>query len=80
MRAAGLTNLEGPWDAALRDAMLETVWAAGSSELFLPIQDVFGWRDRINTPGDRDRRTGAGVAVAGQSAGRCAGGDGQSRP
>ncbi len=50
MRAAGLTNLEGPWDAALRDAMLETVWGAGSIELLVPIQDVFGWRDRINTP------------------------------
>ncbi len=25
--------------------------APGSDRLFLPVQDVFGWRDRINTPG-----------------------------
>jgi 4-alpha-glucanotransferase len=35
---------------ALRDALLETLFAAGSDLLVLPIQDVFGWRDRINQP------------------------------
>ena len=35
---------------ALRDALLETLYASGSDLLVLPIQDVFGWRDRINQP------------------------------
>jgi 4-alpha-glucanotransferase len=26
-------------------------YGAGSTELFLPMQDLFGWRDRINLPG-----------------------------
>ena len=39
------------WSPALRDALLEAVYRAGSRELFLPVQDVFGWRDRFNTPG-----------------------------
>jgi 4-alpha-glucanotransferase len=34
----------------LRDALLETLYASGSDLLVLPIQDVFGWRDRINQP------------------------------
>jgi 4-alpha-glucanotransferase len=42
--AAGFT-------ATVRDALLETVVASGSDFLILPIQDVFGWRDRINVPG-----------------------------
>jgi len=35
---------------ALRDAFLETLFASGSDLVVLPIQDVFGWRDRINQP------------------------------
>jgi len=34
----------------LRDALLETLYASGSDLLVVPIQDVFGWRDRINQP------------------------------
>jgi 4-alpha-glucanotransferase len=34
----------------LRDALLETLYASGSDLIVLPIQDVFGWRDRINQP------------------------------
>ena len=34
----------------LREAMLELLFASGSDILLLPIQDVFGWRDRINQP------------------------------
>jgi 4-alpha-glucanotransferase len=30
--------------------LLETLFAAGSNTLILPIGDVFGWRDRINQP------------------------------
>ncbi|MDA1306122.1 MAG: 4-alpha-glucanotransferase [Acidobacteria bacterium] len=39
-----------PWSGELRDALLRTVMKAASDQVFLPIQDVFGWRDRINTP------------------------------
>jgi 4-alpha-glucanotransferase len=35
---------------ALREAMLEVLYASGADLLILPLQDVFGWRDRINTP------------------------------
>ena len=36
--------------APLRDTLIEVLYAAGSDLLILPIQDVFGWRDRINQP------------------------------
>ena len=35
----------------LRDAVVEALYASGANLLILPIQDVFGWRDRINEPG-----------------------------
>lgn len=35
---------------AVREAMLESLFASGSDLLILPIQDAFGWRDRINQP------------------------------
>jgi 4-alpha-glucanotransferase len=34
----------------VHEALLETLYASGSDLLILPIQDVFGWRDRINQP------------------------------
>jgi 4-alpha-glucanotransferase len=40
----------GPWSDALRDTLLRTVMMAASDHVFLPVQDVFGWPDRINTP------------------------------
>jgi 4-alpha-glucanotransferase len=39
------------WSDRLRDAILELAYGAGSARLFVPIQDLFGWRDRINMPG-----------------------------
>ena len=30
--------------------MLKLLYASGSDLLVIPIQDLFGWRDRINTP------------------------------
>ena len=33
-----------------RDALLRTLYHAGSDLVILPIQDVFGWRARINVP------------------------------
>jgi len=35
---------------AVRDALLEVLLACGSDLVLLPVQDVFGWRDRINVP------------------------------
>ena len=39
----GLTHL-------VREALLEILFASGSDLLLIPVQDVFGWRDRINQP------------------------------
>jgi 4-alpha-glucanotransferase len=36
--------------ATVRIAFLEALFASGSDLLILPVQDVFGWRDRINQP------------------------------
>ncbi|MGH7915684.1 MAG: 4-alpha-glucanotransferase [Candidatus Binataceae bacterium] len=35
----------------VRDAMLATLYAAPSRLAIIPIQDLFGWRERINLPG-----------------------------
>jgi 4-alpha-glucanotransferase len=52
--------LEAPGlPAALRDALVETLYASGSDLLILPIQDVFGWRDRINQPAGIDASNSA---------------------
>ena len=40
----------GTFGANERHALLETLYASGSDLVVLPIQDAFGWRDRINTP------------------------------
>jgi 4-alpha-glucanotransferase len=49
LRAAGC-DPAAPFDNRLRDALLETLARAASSLMVLPVQDIFGWRDRINTP------------------------------
>ena len=49
LRAAGITAGTA-YSSTIRDALLDALFAAGSDLLLLPIQDVFGWRDRINTP------------------------------
>jgi 4-alpha-glucanotransferase len=49
MRDAGLSPA-APFSDRTRDALLDVLFASGSRLLILPIQDVFGWRDRINTP------------------------------
>jgi 4-alpha-glucanotransferase len=41
---------------ALRDVLLEALFASGSDFLLLPIQDLFGWPDRINVPGSLGTR------------------------
>jgi len=40
----------------VRDVLLEALFAANSDLLLLPIQDVFGWKDRINEPATIDNR------------------------
>jgi len=50
LRAAGITDPHTIWNDTLRDAWLRTIFASGSTELFIPIQDIFGWTDRINIP------------------------------
>lgn len=39
-----------PFTPLLRDEILGLAYHAGSDLLLLPVQDAFGWRDRINTP------------------------------
>jgi 4-alpha-glucanotransferase len=51
LAAAGFTDPAMRWTSGLRDAMLGLAYAAGSRELFIPVQDVFGWPDRVNVPG-----------------------------
>ena len=50
-RAAGGVDLrEAPYIPVVRDALIETMFASASNILLLPVQDVFGWADRINEP------------------------------
>ena len=49
LQAAGVGG-DAPFSPAVRDAVLSTLFGSGSDLVVLPIQDVFGWRDRINRP------------------------------
>jgi 4-alpha-glucanotransferase len=46
---AGLTP-DAPFSDRVRDAILALLYGAGSRLVIVPLQDVFGWRDRINVP------------------------------
>jgi 4-alpha-glucanotransferase len=53
---AGRTHTSGlpvdsPYLQVVRDVLLELLYASGSDLCVLPIQDVFGWTDRVNVPG-----------------------------
>jgi 4-alpha-glucanotransferase len=50
-RAYGLEDPLTSWTDRLRDALVAAAFHSASADIFLPIQDLFGWRDRINTPG-----------------------------
>ncbi len=64
----------GTYGPAVRDALLEMLLASGSDLTLLPVQDVFGWRDRINEPATRQRpQLDLQAAVARRSAARSAG-------
>jgi len=47
-RASALQHQE--FSQAIRSALLESLYSSRADLLLLPIQDVFGWRDRINQP------------------------------
>ena len=42
--------VHSPFEPDVRDALIEVLCAAASRIVILPVQDVFGWRDRINQP------------------------------
>ena len=46
----GLPAADEAFGPAIRDALLRQVYGSGSDLLLLPIQDVFGWSDRVNVP------------------------------
>jgi len=48
--AAGVDFAHADYAAVVRDVLLEALWSSGSALLLLPVQDVFGWADRINEP------------------------------
>jgi len=50
VRGIDQTISERRFDATVRDVLLETMFGAASELLLFPVQDVFGWRDRINEP------------------------------
>ncbi len=47
---AGPRNAESEF-AEMRDAMLAALYGSPSRMVLIPIQDLFGWRERINLPG-----------------------------
>jgi 4-alpha-glucanotransferase len=52
-RVAGADLVERTGSRAC-DALVEALFASGSNLVLLPIQDVFGWADRINEPASVD--------------------------
>ncbi|MEP7309979.1 MAG: 4-alpha-glucanotransferase [Acidobacteriota bacterium] len=49
-RISGGSGILNATSAEVRDVLLETLFASKSDLLLLPVQDVFGWPDRINEP------------------------------
>lgn len=49
LKEAGI-EAAAPFTDALRDALLGALFGSGSDILLMAVQDVFGWRDRVNTP------------------------------
>jgi 4-alpha-glucanotransferase len=48
--AAGRRLGEEPYIPVVRDVLLEALYRSNSDLVLLPIQDVFGWADRVNEP------------------------------
>lgn len=49
LRESGI-GADRPYDDDIRDTLLELLLRSGSDLVIFPLQDVFGWRDRINVP------------------------------
>jgi 4-alpha-glucanotransferase len=49
--AAKHLTVDSPYSPDVRDLALELLYASGSRLLLLPVQDIFGWSDRVNVPG-----------------------------
>jgi 4-alpha-glucanotransferase len=47
----GADPASAPFTPALRDAIVEMLFRSPADLLLIPVQDVFGWPDRVNTPG-----------------------------
>jgi 4-alpha-glucanotransferase len=45
-----LPTPDEPFSPRIRDLLVESLFASGSDLVVVPIQDVFGWADRINVP------------------------------
>jgi 4-alpha-glucanotransferase len=48
--ANGADLRRAPYNPIVRDVLLEALCASPSELLLLPVQDAFGWRDRVNEP------------------------------
>jgi 4-alpha-glucanotransferase len=46
----GASLAAGADDARVRDVIVEALFASGSDLFVMPVQDAFGWRERINQP------------------------------
>lgn len=51
LAARELSVRAGTYGPRERDAFLDALYRAGSDYAIFPLQDLFGWHDRINTPG-----------------------------
>jgi 4-alpha-glucanotransferase len=49
LRDAGI-DPDTAYTPATRDALVQALFESGSDLVMLPLQDFFGWRDRINRP------------------------------
>ena len=47
---AGVTRRRSRSMTRVRDALIEVLMRSGSDLVVFPLQDLFGWRDRINVP------------------------------
>jgi hypothetical protein len=65
LKAAGI-DPSADYSDAVRDALVEALFASGSDILLIPIQDIFGWRDGSTSRRPSTTATGPG-ACPGQS-------------
>ena len=49
LREAGISPDE-PFSPGVRDGLLAAIFSAASDLVLVPMQDIFGWRDRVNVP------------------------------